>query len=78
MAILGPGSLFGYGQSLFDHPEPFRCVTNGRASILRMNEDTMNGLLEAHPPLADYLRATMSRRIDLAAAIVEAQNEFHG
>jgi CRP/FNR family cyclic AMP-dependent transcriptional regulator len=78
IAIVSAGALFGYSQVLFGHREPFRCVTNGRASILRMSQRSMKGLLEAHPPLADYLLALSQRRLERAAEIIDAQDDFQG
>jgi hypothetical protein len=38
----------------------------------------MKGLLEAHPPLADYLLALSQRRLERAAEIIDAQDDFQG
>ena len=76
LAILGPGSLFGYDADLLGLEQPFRYVTNGRASILRMNVRSMRSLLQAHQPLETYLKELAERRRDSAQRIVAAQNDF--
>ena len=72
----GPGSLFGYDADLLGLEQPFRYVTNGRASILRMNVRSMRSLLQAHQPLETYLKELAERRRDSAQRIVAAQNDF--
>ena len=76
LAILGPGSLFGYDKDLLGLEQPFRYVTNGRASILRMNVRSMQSLLAAHQPLGEYLKELAQRRQKSARQIVDAQNAF--
>ena len=76
LAILGPGSLFGYDKDLLGLDQPFRYVTNGRASILRMNVRSMQSLLAAHQPLGEYLKELAERRQKSAQQIVDAQNAF--
>jgi CRP/FNR family transcriptional regulator len=78
LAVLSAGALFGYSDVIFGNHEPFRCVTNGRASILRMGQRSMKSLLDAHPPLADYLLGLSQRRLECAAQITAAQDDFQG
>jgi CRP-like cAMP-binding protein len=76
LAILGPGSIFGYGKALFGLERPFRYVTSGRTSILRMSPRSMQTILTAHPPLEDYLREVAVERFRLALQIIAAQDQF--
>ena len=76
LAVLGPGALFGYDHDLLGLEQPFRYVTNGRASILRMNVRSMESLLAAHQPLSDYLKELADRRQQSARQILDGQNAF--
>jgi hypothetical protein len=78
VAMLGAGSLFGLGMEVVQLENPFRFVSSGRASILRLDGHVLTQLIEAHSELAAYLEELAHERVHLAARILESQDLFSG
>jgi CRP-like cAMP-binding protein len=78
VAMLGAGSLFGLGSEVVQLENPFRFVSSGRASILRLDGHVLTQLIDAHSELAAYLEELAHERVHLAARILESQDLFSG